>query len=367
VIGCNVGAKNTLTMNYLPLAKQHGASLITQVEVRAFRRSDMPGYRYRLHTTIHDSAGGRLRKRQVVIYTNMLVLSAGVFGTNKLMFDAERVGELTFSEQLGRRFSGNADAIAMSYNSDRQLDSVGYGARGSPAWEVGPTITAIGDFRRVPGRKHLIDDGAFPSALAPALGLFLATRHAWRGGRRVWHDLLKRDLLSNRATALNHSQVWLAMGHDYADGELWLDTQGRLRVRWKDAGAQPVHAMSRKTFKKLAEIAGARHVANPRDGLSRRRKRGGTPITVHPLGGCCMAEDSAHGVVDDVGRVFDPHGGVYPGLYISDASVCDASLGANPSLTIAALAERAADQIIEHDLARLFGRPEATLTNEVTR
>ncbi len=80
-----------------------------------------------------------------------------------------------------------------------------------------------------------------------------------------------------------------------------------------------------------------------------------------------MAEDSAHGVVDDTGRVFDGRGGVHPGLYISDASICDASLGANPSLTIAALAERAADQIIEIGPGRLFGRPEATLAYEVTR
>jgi cholesterol oxidase len=367
VMGCNVGAKNTLTMNYLPLARQRGASLITQVEVHAFRLSDRPEYRYRLHATQREYAGSRLQQHNVVIYTNMLVLSAGVFGTNKLMFEAQRHSGIAFSEQLGQRFSGNADAIAVSYNSDRQLDSVGYGAHAAPPWEVGPTITALGDFRRVPGRQHLIEDGAFPSALVHALGLFLATRHAWRGGRRVWHDLLKRDLLSNRATALNHSQVWLSMGHDYADGKLWPDARGRLRVRWKDSGAQPVHEVTRKTFKKLAEIAGARHVANPRDGLSRHRKRGGTPITVHPLGGCCMAEDSAHGVVDDTGRVFDPRGDVYPGLYISDASICDASLGANPSLTIAALAERAADQIIENDLAWLFGRPEIALANEVTR
>src|SRR5262245_16693873 len=193
-MGCNVGAKNTLTMNYLPLAKQHGARLITQAEVHTFRRSERPEYRYRLDATLREYASSRLQQRQVVIYTNMLVLSAGVFGTNKLMFNAHLHGGIAFSEQLGKRFSGNADAIAISYNSDRQLDSVGYGARATPAWEVGPTITAIGDFRRVPGRQHLIEDGAFPSALAPAVSLFLATRHAWRGGRRVWHDLLKRDL-----------------------------------------------------------------------------------------------------------------------------------------------------------------------------
>ena len=37
----------------------------------------------------------------------------------------------------------------------------------------------------------------------------------------------------------------------------------------------------------------------------------------------------------------------YPGLYITDASIIPTSLGVNPSLTISALALRAADNVIE--------------------
>ena len=51
------------------------------------------------------------------------------------------------------------------------------------------------------------------------------------------------------------------------------------------------------------------------------------------------------------GRVFDASReggrGVYPGLYITDAAAVPTALGVNPSLTISALALRAADTIIE--------------------
>ena len=72
----------------------------------------------------------------------------------------------------------------------------------------------------------------------------------------------------------------------------------------------------------------------------------------HPLGGCRMAEDVEHGVVDEYGRVFDKSKGdreqpFYEGLYIADGSIIPIALGVNPSLTISALTLRTADKIIE--------------------
>jgi cholesterol oxidase len=60
-------------------------------------------------------------------------------------------------------------------------------------------------------------------------------------------------------------------------------------------------------------------------------------VTVHPLGGCRLGTTAGDGVVDHAGEVFG-----YPGLYVSDGSVLPGPLGRNPSLTIAALAERIA-------------------------
>jgi cholesterol oxidase len=65
-------------------------------------------------------------------------------------------------------------------------------------------------------------------------------------------------------------------------------------------------------------------------------------ITVHPLGGVPMGSTSEEGVVDEWGEVFN-----YPNLIVADGSVMPGPVGANPSLTIAALADRFADRVIE--------------------
>jgi cholesterol oxidase len=54
-----------------------------------------------------------------------------------------------------------------------------------------------------------------------------------------------------------------------------------------------------------------------------------------------MGRDADHGVVDAFGQVFG-----FPGLVIADGSVMPGPVGANPSLTIAALADRFVERSI---------------------
>ena len=60
------------------------------------------------------------------------------------------------------------------------------------------------------------------------------------------------------------------------------------------------------------------------------------PITAHLLGGACIGDSPSTGVIDPYQRVYG-HGG----LHVVDGSAVTANLGANPSLTITAMAERA--------------------------
>jgi choline dehydrogenase-like flavoprotein len=63
----------------------------------------------------------------------------------------------------------------------------------------------------------------------------------------------------------------------------------------------------------------------------------------HPLGGARMADSPDLGVVSDTGAVYG-----YEGLFCIDGSIVPTSLGVNPSLTISALTERAADHLVTH-------------------
>jgi cholesterol oxidase len=54
-----------------------------------------------------------------------------------------------------------------------------------------------------------------------------------------------------------------------------------------------------------------------------------------------MGRNAREGVVDAWGQVFG-----HPGLYVADGSVMPGPVGPNPSLTIAALADRFADAML---------------------
>jgi cholesterol oxidase len=73
-------------------------------------------------------------------------------------------------------------------------------------------------------------------------------------------------------------------------------------------------------------------------------------ITVHPLGGAPMGRHADEGVCDPYGEV---HG--YPGLYIADGAALPGPVGANPSLTIAALADRMSTRLLETDQTSATG------------
>ena len=64
------------------------------------------------------------------------------------------------------------------------------------------------------------------------------------------------------------------------------------------------------------------------------------PTTAHILGGAVVGADPDSGVVDSDHRLFG-----YENLLVCDGAAVPANVGANPSLTIAALAERAISRV----------------------
>jgi cholesterol oxidase len=60
------------------------------------------------------------------------------------------------------------------------------------------------------------------------------------------------------------------------------------------------------------------------------------PLTAHFIGGCTIGTSADTGVIDPYQRVYG-----HPGLHVADGSAISANLGVNPSLSIAAQAERA--------------------------
>ena len=111
-----------------------------------------------------------------------------------------------------------------------------------------------------------------------------------------------------------------------------LTDDGTLQVDWVKGKSGPFFDRLGDFGEEIAEALGAKFERNPTWYLGRL-------ITVHPLGGCPMGRTAEEGVVDPYGEVFG-----YPGFTIADGSVMPGPVGPNPSLTIAALADRFADR-----------------------
>ena len=89
--------------------------------------------------------------------------------------------------------------------------------------------------------------------------------------------------------------------------------------------------MANETARRVAEASGGRPLNLLGESVA------GLSITAHVLGGAPIGHDVRSGVVDVNQEVFG-----YPGLYVMDGSTVPVNLGVNPSLTITAMAERAA-------------------------
>lgn len=333
VSGCRSGAKNTLDVNYLRMAARRGAEIYTRIEVDYIERA---GTLWRVHYVARP-AGAPARRGSVL--AARVVVAAGALGSSQVLLRSAAMG-LPLPAAVGTRVSANGDYLGVGYNSTVQTDSAGFG-EGAPLFDmrkVGPTITGAAQYSATnPAQRFLIEEGAWPRALTDALRLLLPATASAADVPAAQREL--RDIAGRKANgALNHSMVYLGIGHDSAGGRIALDAGGQARIRWPGIASEPFVARMREEMRRHAAEFGASLVESPRA----HPIFGAALTTVHPLGGCPMGTDAGSGVVDADGRVFDPRGGVHAGLYVADGAVIPTSLGVNPLLTIAALAERMA-------------------------
>lgn len=326
MIGCRVGAKNTLVKNYLWLAEKLGAEIFPETQVETITPLSEDGAQgYILHTR---SPTGRYPARS--FHCQSLVLSAGVLGTVQLLLRMKAEGHLPrLSAQLGARVRTNSEAILGVISRNPQAD-----------YSRGVAITSS----VYPDADSHIEPVRYPAG-SDAMGL-LATLLTDGGGWiprqvRFVFNILRHPFdflrtLSPRGFA-RHSVILLFM--QTLDNSLRL----RLKPRWRwppgtcltsesEAGSKvPSYIPLANAFtRKMAQRMGAIACSALNEVLL------DIPTTAHILGGCTMGHSPAEGVIDLQNRVFGYHN-----FWICDGSMIPANLGVNPSLTITSLSELA--------------------------
>jgi cholesterol oxidase len=325
--GCRHNAKNTLVKNYLWFAERLGARIhpvTTVVAVRA--AADGRGYEIE---TVRTGAwlAGRTRR---VFTADEVVLAAGALGTQRLLHRMKADGALPhLSPRLGALTRTNSEAILGASVGPRQARRRGldysHGVAITSSFHPDPR-THIEPVRYGKGSNAM---GLLQSALVDG---------GPRRGLRWLGTMLRPPWSYLRAFSVRRwsERTVIALVMQSLDNSLTL----RLRRTWygrRRLVSGPGHGQPSPTWIPAGNEA-TRLLAEEIGGVP-----GGTlteafniPMTAHILGGAAIGATAADGVVDPYHRVFG-----HPGLHVLDGAAVSANLGVNPSLTIAAQAERA--------------------------
>jgi cholesterol oxidase len=309
MIGCRVGAKNRLDLNYLYLAEHAGAVIHPDTTVTALRPVQ---------------AGWEVRSGKRRFTCWQVVLAAGALGTQRLLHAMRDTGVLPhISPRLGTLTRTNSEAllgaqarvvpprpfsrgvaITSSFHPDAatHIEPVRYGP-GSNAMGLLATLLVDGG-GRVPRPVRFLGQ----ALRHPVLLLRSLSTRRWSDRTII---ALVMQTLDNSLTVrrTRHGRLTTGPGH------------GPASPRWIPIGHDAV--------RRIAAAIGGVPGGSLADVFN-------IPMTAHILGGATIGAAPESGVIDAYHRVFG-----CPGLHVVDGSAVPANLGVNPALTITALAERA--------------------------
>ncbi|MDO9357288.1 MAG: GMC family oxidoreductase [Solirubrobacteraceae bacterium] len=327
MIGCPVGAKNTLLKNYLWFAEQGGATISPDRTVVDIRPLD--GDRGATGWLVeHEASGRREGVDRQTLRVRGIVVSGGALGSNTLLQRARLQGSLPhISPMLGELVRTNSESIlgvtvppeqakgmstrvaissSIYPDPDTHIETVVFGKAGGTNKFMMALLT--GDGSRVTRPIKLLAQMA---------------RHP-----RRWMKLFLTKGWSERTVVILVMQS--------LDNALRLTAKprrgGGVKLQTQQSGkANPTYIAAGNAFAKwLAERTGGIAASGALEALFN------IPATAHFLGGVPIGPSPEKGVVDGDLRVYG-----YENLMVVDGAAMPANVGVNPSLTITALAEHA--------------------------
>jgi cholesterol oxidase len=321
MVGCRYNAKNTLDKNYLYLAEKKGVTVMDRsrvVSVIPLGNHGSEGYEVIIRRT---GGFGEVRLR-----SGSFIFSGGVLGTVPMLLKLKRTTMPDLSELTGAHVRTNSEALIGVVSNDRSR-------KFSEGIAIG-SIVNTDQFSHLEPVRYPSGSGFWRLLMAPMVsGKTLGVRlfrvladyilHPVSNAKAVftgnWADRTQILLfMQARDSTLNLKKGWFGM------------RTGVERGSAPSAFIPEAQDLARK----YAKIINGTPLVLPTESLF------GIPTTAHILGGACMGESRETGVIDSDHHVFG-----YNNLYVIDGSAISANPGVNPSLTITALAERAATRI----------------------
>lgn len=329
MIGCRHGAKNTLMKNYLWFAERLGVQILSERMVTDIRPlgdgSGADGY-----VVAHERAGGILRREPRTLRARGVIVAAGALGSNRLLQRCKLNGSLErISDRLGHVVRTNSEAI-ISVTAPRESD-----------WDFSESVAITSSIHTDPDTHIEVVTYGNGGDSQGLLRQLMVT--AGRRGTRPLHFLLavmrhpRQAAGVFRIRGMSHKTIILLVMQS-------LDNSMRLKVKRRLPGGAVMLTTEQDPLNPNPDSIPAAYDAarwfakrtggTPYSGVTEAVL--GIPLTAHILGGAVIGSGPESGVVDARHRVFG-----YENLLVCDGAAVPANVGANPSLTITALAERA--------------------------
>ena len=318
--GCRYNAKNTLVKNYLYLAEKGGAAVVPDTTVRTVRPLPRGGL------AVDTVRTGPLPRDRRTLTADAVVLAAGTLGTQKLLHRMRPKGVLPrVSDRLGVLTRTNSEAL-LGAASPTVTEDFSQGVAITSSFHP-DEVTHVEPVRYAKGSN--------------AMGLLqtVLTDGATEGGGRTPRWLKALLLMARNPLKLKallpyrwSERTIIALVMQTLDNSVTTSwRRGRLTSRQGHGAPNPTWIpVANEAVRRMAEKIGGEPGGSIGDLAN-------IPMTAHFIGGCTIGDSPATGVIDPYHRVFG-----YEELYVVDGAAISANLGVNPSLTIAAQAERAA-------------------------
>jgi cholesterol oxidase len=329
MIGCRHGAKNTLVKNYLWFAERLGVQILSERMVTDIRPlgdgSGSAGY-----VVAHERSGGIIRREPRTLRARGVIVAAGALGSNRLLQRCKLNGSLErISDRLGHVVRTNSEAI-ISVTAPRESD-----------WDFSESVAITSSiYTDLDTHIEVVTYGNGGDSQGLLRQLMVT---AGRRGTRPLHFLLAVLRHPRQAAGvfkirgMSHKTIILLVMQS-------LDNSMRLKVKRRLPGGAVMLTTEQDPLNPNPDSIPAAYDAarwfaqrtggTPYSGVTEAVL--GIPLTAHILGGAVIGSGPESGVVDARHRVFG-----YENLLVCDGAAVPANIGANPSLTITALAERA--------------------------
>jgi cholesterol oxidase len=288
---------------------QATGNVTVQILSNVTRIARGPNGKWLVYVDVTDTSGTVLS--QQIITTSALFVNAGTCNTSKLLVRASAVGDIPdLPDAVGQGYGSNGDQIYMWQDNAQNL--------GTP--QGGPVV--YGSFQwDDPSIANTVIQASMPPIGVDVSGL---------------ENLLPSLAFLGEPLLLNlYSTILVGYGVSSVRGQfVYNSSTDAVDLKWPAAGDA---ALDARIKQRITAIAGANSTVTNTNSLSN--------TTWHSLGGACM-----NSVCDLEGRVLGQRG-----LYVLDGALMPGTTAAcNPSMTIAAIAERALDRIVRNDVGTVF-------------